>query len=243
MPSTTASTISDAPLTDELIALSEVQRADDFRSTTTSRSTLSTPSCVNENIDWSRLHGYIATPRLSKRPKSFIWLHGYKIKDIRTNLEYWLCKICHKRQPYAREPIGHMYRCDSTTTAIGHMEKKHRINQYGLMPTESPRSTQRTIDSFNSLIIDRNTAIAEFDLATFKSMLVRLFTVKQLALVKVDSQAFRDLLIYLQPNLRGSIPCRKSLTKYITYAYEESLRTVEIALASAKSKINLSFDL
>ena len=77
----------------------------------------------------------------------------------------------------------------------------------------------------------------------FKSLLVRLFTVEQLALAKVESQAFRDLLIYLQPNLRGSIPCRKSLTKYITYAYEESLITVETALANARTKINLSFNL
>jgi hypothetical protein len=74
-------------------------------------------------------------------------------------------------------------------------------------------------------------------------MLVRLLTVEQLPLAKVESQAFRDLLIYLQPNLRSSIPCRKSLTKYISYAYEESLATVEIALSDAKSKINLSFDL
>jgi hypothetical protein len=158
-------------------------------------------------------------------------------------LEYWLCKICHKQQPHAREPIGYIYRCDSTTTAIGHVEKKHRINQHGLMPTVTPSNTQRTIDSFDSLIIDRNTAIAECDLAVFKWMLVRLLTVEQLPLAKVESQAFRDLLIYLQPNLRSSIPCRKSLTKYISYAYEESLATVEIALSDAKSKINLSFDL
>jgi hypothetical protein len=77
----------------------------------------------------------------------------------------------------------------------------------------------------------------------FKSLLVRLFIVKQLALAKVESQAFRELLIYLQPNLRSSIPYRKSLTKYITYAYEESLTTVETALVGAKTKINLSFDL
>ena len=113
------------------------------------------------------------------------------------------------------------------------MEKKHRINHYGSMPTDSPINTQRTIDSFDSLIRERNSAIAEFDLAVFKSRLVRLFTVEQLALARVESQAFRDLLIYLQPNLRGSIPCRKSLTKYITYAYEESLVTVETALAHA----------
>ena len=88
MVSTTTSSLSSAPLTDELVVPSEVQRVDDFRSTTTSRSTSSVLSRADQNIDWSRLYGYIATPRLSKRPKSFIWLHGYKIKDIRTNLEY-----------------------------------------------------------------------------------------------------------------------------------------------------------
>jgi hypothetical protein len=65
---------------------------------------------------------------------------------------------------------------------IGHMEKKHRINQYGSMPIQSHVNTQRTIDSFDSLIRERNSAIAELDLAVFKSLLVRLFTVEQLAL-------------------------------------------------------------
>jgi hypothetical protein len=55
------------------------------------------------------------------------------------------------------------------------------------MPIESYVNTQRTIDSFDSLIRERNSAIAEFDLAVFKSLLVRLFIVEQLALVKVES--------------------------------------------------------
>jgi hypothetical protein len=74
MPSTITSYLSSAPLTDELVALSEVQRADDFSSTTTSRSTKSASNLYDENIDWSRLHGYIATPRLYKHPKSSVWL-------------------------------------------------------------------------------------------------------------------------------------------------------------------------
>jgi hypothetical protein len=52
---------------------------------------------------------------------------------------------------------------------------------------------------------------------------VRLFTVKQLALVKVESVVFRELLKYFQPSLRGSIPSRTTLTRYIGYAYERSL--------------------
>ena len=74
-------------------------------------------------------------------------------------------------------------------------------------------------------------------------MLVRLFTIEQLALAKVESQAFRDLLIYLQLDLYGNILSQRSLTRYITYAYNQSLPKVERALVSAKSRINLSFDL
>jgi hypothetical protein len=197
MPCTISDYLSSVPPTDELVAPSQVQRLDDFKSTGTTRSTESPLGYDIDKIDWSRLYGYIATPRLSKRPKSFIWMHGYKIKDIVSSQEYWLCKLCHNQRPHAREPTGHIYRCASTTTAMQHLEKKHRIGQYSQLPIESPTTTQRTIDSFDSLLRKRNTAIAEFDLAYFKALLVRLFTVEQLVLAKVESTPFRDLLIYL----------------------------------------------
>jgi hypothetical protein len=114
-------------------------------------------------------------------------MHGFKIKYIINNQEYWLYKICYNQQPLAREPIGYIYRCASTTIATLHLEKKHRINQHGFMPTNLPTNTSRKIDSFDSLIRERNTAISQFDLATFKALLVRLFTVEQLVLVKVES--------------------------------------------------------
>jgi hypothetical protein len=68
-------------------------------------------------------------------------MHGFKIKYIINNQEYWLYKICYNQQPLAREPIGYIYRCASTTIATLHLEKKHRINQHGFMPTNSPTNT------------------------------------------------------------------------------------------------------
>jgi hypothetical protein len=195
--SITTDYLSSAPLTDDLEVPLELQRTGDFASVSTSRSTISLSRTDIDKIDWHRLYGYIVTPRLSKRPKSFIWMHGFKIKYIANNQEYWLCKICYNQRPLAQEPIGHIYRYASTTTATLHLEKKHWINQHSFMPANSPINIQRIIDSFDSLIRERNTAISQFDLATFKALLVRLFTVEQLALVKVESQAFRDLLIYL----------------------------------------------
>jgi hypothetical protein len=72
MPSTILSYLLSAPNTSELIAPSKIQQANDFDSTSTSASTETSSSGIHENLDWSRLLGYIATPWLSKRPKLFV---------------------------------------------------------------------------------------------------------------------------------------------------------------------------
>ena len=107
----------------------------------------------------------------------------------------------------------------------------------------SPVNTQRTIDSYSSLLQERNAAISDFDFSTFKALLVRLFTIEQLPYVKVESAAFRELLVYLRNDLRSSIPSARSLIKYTSYAYQKSMETVRTALAGARSRINISFDL
>jgi hypothetical protein len=61
--------------------------------------------------------------------------------------------------------------------------------------------------------------------------------------VKVESQALKDLLIYCNPRCKAALPGRTTLKKYITSAYEQALPAVASELASASSKINLSFDL
>jgi hypothetical protein len=196
MPSTIASHFSTAPPTSQLYAPTEVQRPDDFDSTATTIST-DTRYSRDDNLDWTRLVGYIATPRLSKRPKSFVWLYGKRIKKVSNGREYWLCNICHKQRPLAVEPSGHIYRSTSTTQAIAHLEVKHHINQNGLITAEPVRNSQRTIDSYSELLAERNATITSFSIATFKALLVRLFTSEQLPFHKVESRAFRDLLVYL----------------------------------------------
>jgi hypothetical protein len=59
----------------------------------------------------------------------------------------------------------------------------------------------------------------------------------------VESQALRDLLVYLNPRCRPALPSRNSLRSYISTAYEQALGVVEKELRSATTKINLSFDL
>ena len=91
--------------------------------------------------------------------------------------------------------------------------------------------------------VERNTASEAFDYETFKGLLTRLFTVEQLSLIKVESDAFRDLLTYCNPRCKAALPSRTGLRSYITSAYERALPAIELELASASSRINLSFNL
>lgn len=243
MASTILSYFSSAPPTSQLLTPSEVQRPNDFNSTATSTSTESDSIRIPENIDWSRLHGYIATLRLSKRPKSLIWAYGHKIRKESDNKDYWLCRICHKTRPLPHTPNGHIYHSISTTAAIGHLRDKHWIGSNGRITIQPQRITQRTIRGFDALVDERNAMISAFDLSTFKALLIQLFTTEQLSFAKIESMAFKELLEYLQPAVRGSIPSRRSLTRYISTAYERSVEKVENAVRTAQTRINLSFDL
>jgi hypothetical protein len=60
---------------------------------------------------------------------------------------------------------------------------------------------------------------------------------------KVDSLRLRELLIYLNPRYAAALPSSTSLRRYISSAYEHVLLVVKSELASACTKINLSFDL
>lgn len=82
-----------------------------------------------------------------------------------------------------------------------------------------------------------------FDLNVFMGLLLLLILNRQLPLSIVDAPEFRQLLIYLQPRLQGSIPSTRSLKRYINTTYDSAQRSVELELQKAFGRINLSFDL
>jgi hypothetical protein len=105
-------------------------------------------------------------------------------------------------------------------------------------PSSSSRG-QSSIDDY----IEAPSAEAVFELEIFRGYLVRLFTTEQLALSKINSPAFRDLLVYLQPRCKTSIPDRTTLKRYIASTYDHILTAAEQELQQANTRTNLSFDL
>jgi hypothetical protein len=63
-------------------------------------------------------------------------------------------------------------------------------------------------------------ALRQFDYFHFKVLVTRLFTTTQVPFSLIEEEVFRDLLIYYKPRLHNLVLSRRSLSRYIEYAYE-----------------------
>jgi hypothetical protein len=236
MPNTIASYLSSVPPTSELYAPSQVQIPSDFPSTATSESTDSTfPSSGYEGVDWDRLLGYQPPNGALKRGRSsWIYSWGWRIIKRNNNEAYWLCRLCHHGRGAPR-PTSHIYKANATNGAMYHLKAVHRVSEDGQLPVDD--GTQSTLETF------ANPRPRDFNSFVFRSMILRLFTTRQLPLSLIEDEAFRALLVYLEPRLEKSIPSRRSLGRYIAKAYDASQSKVEQSLLGAITKINVAFDI
>ena len=229
--------LSSAPHSSRLQAPASPQRISDFASNDTIQS-FQEEELQDQGIDWSRMRDLELVPPSKKKLHSFIWEHGWRMAEINTGTEYWACRHCHYSAKQPRNPM--LLKTNATSLVITHLRVKHRLNANSHVASPPPRpSNQSSLDGFTTSSIEA----PAFNLSTFKALLLRLVTTEQLPFKKLESDAFKELLIYLQPRLQGAIPSRRSIRRLLGEAYDRSQASVEQALRQATTRINLSFDL
>lgn len=252
MASGISSWLSSAAATSELNAPTEIQGRNDFPSDRTAASVNPTDFQETlEGIDWNRLRDFERPPPASKRFRastSHIWDYGWRLYKPADGLDYWVCRLCHNGPRKPRTAAKSSYVCNqATSSAANHLERKHFIRRDGVVARTAPSTpsgqSQSVLDSYCSAASERNAAAEAFDVEVFRGLLTRFFTVEQVPVKKVDSPRLRELLIYLNPRCAAALPSSTSLRRYISSAYEHALPVVKSELASARTKINLSFDL
>jgi hypothetical protein len=253
MASTTSSYFGSPAPTSQLEAPSEVQQSIDFPSDRTIASTNETENHATfEGLDWQRLRGFEHLPPKNKRhrgPKSFVWKHGWRLYKPITGREYWICKHCHTGLKKPKNPTDFVYVCNkATSSAIDHLKDVHKLGKHGAIREEraqpmNPLQGQSVLNTYCVAAAERNCTAEAFDYDVFRGKLIRFFTVEQIALYKVGSESFRDLLVYCNPWCEAALPSRNTLKGYISSVYDHSLSAVESELQSASIKINFSFDL
>jgi hypothetical protein len=134
---------------------------------------------------------------------------------INTRIEYWACRHYHYSAKQPRNPT--LLKTNATSLVITHLRVKHRLNANGHVASPLPRPlNQLSLDSFTTSSIEA----PAFNLSTFKVLLLRLVTTEQLPFKKLESNAFKELLIYLQLRLQGAIPLRRSIRRLLGEAYD-----------------------
>ena len=251
MPPSLSSWLGSTLRTSQLEAPTEIQRSIDFLSERTVASDEATYLSANtSDINWERMRGYerpIPPLKKQRATTSFIWRYGWRLYKPSDGLDYWVCRLCHNSPTKPRSPKNFAYVCTkATSSAMAHLERVHALGSTGVVtPRRQPSTPSQpsVIESYCAGASERNRAAETFDDEVFKGLLTRLFAVEQLPYLKVESESFKDLLIYCNPRCKNSLPSRNTLRSYTASAYEHSLAAVESELARARININLSFDL
>jgi hypothetical protein len=218
MASNLSSWLGSTPGTSQLEAPSEIQGPHDSRSNRTAVSNAPTyHELQSMDLDWERFRGFERPPPRSKNSRqqtSFIWKYGWRLYKPEDGLEYWICRLCHKSPKQPLNTAKFSCACGrATSQAISHLERRHQIGSEGAITitmrqpllTPTPGSQGR-LDTYCPGASERNRAAESFDDEIFKGLITRLFAVEQLPLQKVQSEAFRDLLIYCNPRCEAALP-------------------------------------
>ena len=228
-------------------AISTEQRTiDDFEST---EQRPAQPSSIDlpgyEGLVWRNVTRQRFRIPENDRPRldSWVWKqkHGWRVWDS-VGEEYWLCKICHCR----RSPNKHWFKSFKSTTRAGdHMKAEHRISAEGDIPQSPESHKKRKLDQYlkgyDAATAVENSALAGFDLLEFRALLLQWVIADNIAFRKVESPHLRRLMSYANP--RTQMPSHTSISRWVAKAYEQQLGVVTETLASAITKVSLSFDL
>lgn len=77
----------------------------------------------------------------------------------------------------------------------------------------------------------------------FQHKVLRFFVIEHIALNKVDSQSFREMMIAASPALANISLSRASLRNWAVTAFGREKQKIKALLQSSQSKIHLSFDI
>jgi hypothetical protein len=207
--------------------------------TTASTQLESTVLEPNEGIDWARLRGFELPPTQTKKsrvPRSRAWEHGWRIRNFKEGVDYWLCRRCHLDKSKPQRPKGHVLVCTcSTSSSISHLKNIHgiQIGEYEplepppIQPQSSPsvdiRSPPLGVQSVRLAAVEppvrRSRLEHGLDPVEFRRLLLRVFVKNNWPLTDVESPALRELLIYTNPICEQFLPSAAEFHKY--YALNE----------------------
>ena len=191
-------------------------------------------------VDGPLLSEYIPTPPRKRPRDSWVYDHDEGITRKRDGEELWLCCLCYSKKP----PQVVTEKANVTNPAIRHLTKHHGFLSDGQKAVEDKkrkRDDQQDLPTTVQRQLNAQTAI--FDQDDWQSYFLAWAVSDDISLRKAVSKRHRKLLIYRNPILKDVIPQSKTTMRKLVISAHKALKPVVIhSLATAKSRITLSFD-
>ena len=217
-----------------------------------------------QRVSGGKLWRQVATPSNTYRNSkvSRAWEHGAEYFDINQphNPHRWICDYCDAFITLNNDRI--------TANAARHLRAKHNLvlkrRQSEIEEEEEPRqinkeeqeeeeeeeeeplsqeSRQQSVVSSRRSQSHFSTLVTSIQVERFRQLLIQWIIQAQIPYSCVENAQFRDLLLYLAPSLqRYLVRSHSTITKWVRDDYLEARKHLKLTLATAKSKVHLSFD-
>jgi len=174
------------------------------------------------------------------------WREGVPLENGESGRRYWLCRRCHQQN--AESGRRHHFAVENGSGAvIRHLANDHSIDEQGNLPRGRKRRKPSELEGFDPYDPHEqellNELAGQFDSELFKRLLTRWVVCENIPFRKVDSQCFRDMMIYANSRCKEALPHSSTLREWVIQAYNLHKQTVINELRQAQGLIHLSFDL
>lgn len=167
---------------------------------------------------------------------SWIYKHGIEAEELQPNGtfddKYWICALCYQADVLQR-PLN----CRATNSAQNHLRNTHFLTSEGPITDEPVPGALPLTHWFARESSGRPLAGERF-----KEKLVNCVTKCNLSFHQAADEHFRDLLLHSGPLVANLLPAANTVRAWIISTFKERRMDVKASLASARSRINLSFD-
>lgn len=187
-------------------------------------------------VTGDRLLGYSPTPPTKFGKRKWIWDYGESISRNSDGEPHFLCRICWDDPTQSKRTL---------TLAHATLIRRH-LYTHGFNKDGTRTEKKRKRDSENiaeSLKRQRQAQETVFNLDDWQATFVTWAVKDDISLRATTSASLQQLLLYRNPILKDALPSSHNTTRgWILKAARHAKHVVSCSLATAKSRIVLSFD-
>jgi hypothetical protein len=185
-----------------------------------------------------RTSGYRPTPPGKGIKESWVYNHGEAITRLSDGKKLWLCRICYDTSSKGIETTL----AYPSTIPARHLEKQHGFDKvtHHIVTASNPKKRAATIELFSRQDKVQKTAFNE---TRYRGLYVSWAVVDNLSFRQASSVNIRSLLLERDPIIEAFLPtCHQTIAGWIKAYYPLCKDQVAAQLATAQSRITLSFD-